>query len=188
VNISEIRIKLMGDPDDPRDKLKAFCSVTFSNEIVIRDLKIIDGSRGLFLAMPSRKLMSRCPGCGAKNPLRSRYCNDCGGRLHIPAELRGSGQQLSRKLYADVAHPIHAEARQALQDAVIVAYHEEIEASKREGYVPTRFDDLDYDELVPVEDDAQQQAAEPRAAKSRGDARNRGRGSRSSGAEGVAGA
>lgn len=185
MRISEVRIKLVRSPGD---KLRGFATITLDDALVIRDLKIIEGPRGLFVAMPSRKLQDRCPSCACKNPLRSRYCNDCGGRLHIPAELRGSGQQLSRKLYADVAHPIHAEARQALQDAVIVAYHEEIEASKREGYVPTRFDDLDYDELVPVEDDAQQQAAEPRAAKSRGDARNRGRGSRSSGAEGVAGA
>ncbi len=50
MNISEIRITLRDD-----NKLKAFASITLENAFVIRGLKIIEGSSGLFIAMPSRK-------------------------------------------------------------------------------------------------------------------------------------
>src|SRR4030095_1754546 len=53
VEITEVRIKLM---EEPGERLKAFCSITFDNCLVVRDLKIIDGSNGPFVAMPSRKL------------------------------------------------------------------------------------------------------------------------------------
>lgn len=51
MKITEIRIALRDD-----DKLKAFVSVTFDNEFVVRGMKIIEGKDGhLFVAMPSRK-------------------------------------------------------------------------------------------------------------------------------------
>ena len=68
VEITEVRIKLM---EEPGERLKAFCSITFDNCFVVRDLKIIDGTNGPFVAMPSRKLTSHCPGCGMKNHLRA---------------------------------------------------------------------------------------------------------------------
>lgn len=147
MKITEIRVKLMAAPEERGEKLKAFCSVTLNNEIVIRDLKIIEGAKGLFVAMPSRKLMARCRKCGSKNPIRARYCNDCGFKLRKKsAELEEGGS--GRRLYADVAHPIHAKARDRLQRAVLTAYEGELRASQEEGYVPPRFDDLDYDDVA----------------------------------------
>ena len=61
MEISEVRIKLMEKTDD---RLRAFCSITFEQCFVIRDLKIIDGASGPFVAMPSRKLTVHCPRCG----------------------------------------------------------------------------------------------------------------------------
>lgn len=37
------------------DRLKAYVSITIDNAFVVRDLKIIDGTTGLFVAMPSKK-------------------------------------------------------------------------------------------------------------------------------------
>ena len=51
MNITEVRIKLMEKSDD---RLRAFCSITFDDCFVIRDLKIIEGTTGPFVAMPSR--------------------------------------------------------------------------------------------------------------------------------------
>ena len=51
--VTEVRVKLT---DDPRNKLKAYCSITIDQAFVVRDLKIIEGHRGPFVAMPSRKL------------------------------------------------------------------------------------------------------------------------------------
>jgi stage V sporulation protein G len=50
MKISEIRISLRDD-----NKLKAFASITLDNCFVIRGLKIIEGAKGVFVAMPSRK-------------------------------------------------------------------------------------------------------------------------------------
>jgi stage V sporulation protein G len=138
VQITEVRIKLC---EENRERLLAFCSVTFDNAFVIRDLKIIDGSRGLFVAMPSRKLTDRC-GCGCKNHLRAKFCNNCGRRLDEARALRESEGRA--KLHADIAHPIHCQAREQIQGAIAKAYGDERERAKLPGYVCS-YDDHDYD-------------------------------------------
>jgi len=50
LQITEVRISLRDD-----DKLKAFASMTFNDSFVVRGLKIIEGTNGMFVAMPSRK-------------------------------------------------------------------------------------------------------------------------------------
>jgi stage V sporulation protein G len=139
VEISEIRIKLL---DRQRDMLRAFASLTIENCLVIRDIKVIEGPAGLFVAMPSRKLMDRCPECGGKNPLRARFCNECA----CPLELEREDRDIRGKprLYADIAHPIHQAARDLVQGAILAAYRAEFARSQQEGYVAQSFDDLDY--------------------------------------------
>ena len=78
MTITEVRIKLC---EENNERLLAFCSVTFDNAFVVRDLKIIEGTRGVFVAMPSRKLTDRCGTCSSKNHLRARFCNQCGHRM-----------------------------------------------------------------------------------------------------------
>ncbi len=51
MKITEIRIHLMGE-----ERLKAFASVTFDDCFVVRNMKIVSGTKGLFVCMPSRKL------------------------------------------------------------------------------------------------------------------------------------
>lgn len=135
MEITEIRIKLMNDPND---RLQAFCSITFDSCFVIRDLKIIQGTRGSFVAMPSRKLTDRCPRCSAKNHLRSRFCSECGTRLHEDRAEKGDDGRA--RLYADIAHPINSDCREMIQQRVIVAYGEEVERSRLPGYICT-YDD-----------------------------------------------
>jgi stage V sporulation protein G len=137
VVITEVRIKLM---EDNNERLQAFCSVTFDDCFVIRDLKIIEGTKGSFVAMPSRKLTDRCPGCGCKNHLRARHCNQCGGRLDEDRATRGADGRA--KLHADIAHPINSACREVIQTAVLKSYQEERERSKQPGYI-CRYDDYD---------------------------------------------
>ncbi len=140
MKISEIRIKLLLST---RDKLRGFASITIDDCLVVRDVKIIEGARGLFVAMPSRKLCDRCPACAAKNHMRARHCNDCGARL---SDDRGDMDERGRpRLYADICHPISQEARDRVQSAGLHAYADELVKSKQEGYVAKSFDDLDYD-------------------------------------------
>lgn len=51
MQITEIRIHLMNE-----ERLKAFASVTFNNSFIVRNMKVVQGNKGLFLCMPSRKL------------------------------------------------------------------------------------------------------------------------------------
>ncbi len=137
--ITEVRIKLC---EMNSERLLAFCSVTFDNAFVVRDLKIIEGTKGMFVAMPSRKLTDRCVKCTCKNHLRARFCNQCGAKLDEHRAMRDNDGRA--KLHADIAHPIHSVAREHIQSAVIRAFTEERDRSKLPGYVCT-YDDYDYD-------------------------------------------
>ncbi len=139
MEITEVRIKLMENSDD---RLQAFCSITFDDCFVVRDLKIIEGTSGPFVAMPSRKLTSHCVGCGCKNHLRAAYCNQCGQRLK--EDRSGRDRDGRAKLYADIAHPINSECRELIQGKVIEEFQTEFERAKQPGYV-SRYDE-DYDD------------------------------------------
>ena len=52
MNITDVRIRKAND----EGKMKAVASVTFDEEFVVHDIKIIEGVNGLFIAMPSRKM------------------------------------------------------------------------------------------------------------------------------------
>jgi stage V sporulation protein G len=141
VEITEVRIKLM---EDNNERLQAFCSVTLDDAFVVRDLKIIEGTKGSFVAMPSRKLTDRCPQCGSKNHLRARFCNQCGGKLDEDRATRDADGRA--KLHADIAHPINSACREVMQGAVLKAYGEERERAKQPGYVCT-YDEYDAGEV-----------------------------------------
>jgi stage V sporulation protein G len=124
MEITEVRTILKDSPDK---KLKAYATVTFDNAFVVRNIKVIQGSSGLFIAMPSRKIKQPCPKCAFKNELRSKYCNQCGAQLPLqprPAnqETAGQSQQLEHK---DIAHPITQSFREYLQKKVLEAYEQE---------------------------------------------------------------
>lgn len=80
MKVTDVRIRKIQE----EGKMKAIVSVTFDNEFVVHDIKIIDGQNGLFVAMPSRKMAD--------------------------GEFR------------DIAHPINAETRQKIQEAIFQEY------------------------------------------------------------------
>ncbi|MGD2278896.1 MAG: septation protein SpoVG family protein, partial [Candidatus Omnitrophota bacterium] len=78
MKITEVRIF----PVESRDgKLKAFATMTFDDWFVVRNVKVIQGNNGLFVAMPSRKAMDPCPKCKFKHARGSRFCNQCGSEI-----------------------------------------------------------------------------------------------------------
>ena len=82
MQITDVRIRKISS----EGKMKAIVSVTFDDEFVIHDIKVIDGQAGLFIAMPSRKTPD--------------------------------GE------FKDIAHPIHTEAREKIQTAILKAYED----------------------------------------------------------------
>jgi stage V sporulation protein G len=51
MQITDVRVRKIA----AEGKMKAIVSVTFDNEFVVHDIKVIEGQNGLFIAMPSRK-------------------------------------------------------------------------------------------------------------------------------------
>ncbi|MGA2171706.1 MAG: SpoVG family protein [Sedimentisphaerales bacterium] len=144
MEISEVRVKLIENKDD---RLKAFCSVTMDNEFVVRDIKIIEGTNGYFVAMPSRKMSDHCEKCGGKNHLRAKYCNNCGATL--PEDRARKDMKGRMKLHADIAHPINADCRKKIQERIVAAFTEELEKSKQPDYKPVDMDEPD-DEIPEI--------------------------------------
>lgn len=90
MEITDVRIRKL--PSE--GKMKAIVSVTFDDQIVIHDIKIIEGNDSLFIAMPSRRLPN--------------------------GEFR------------DIAHPINAESRKKVEDAVFAKYEEVLQESEND--------------------------------------------------------
>ena len=88
MNITDIWIR----PIATEGKMKAIASVTPDDEFVVHDMKVIEGSNGLFLAMPSRRTAT------------------------------GS--------FRDIAHPINANARKCLEEAILKKYYEVLQEAK----------------------------------------------------------
>ena len=140
MEITEVRVKLINNKDE---RLKAFCSMTLDNDFVIRDIKVIEGTNGYFVAMPSRKMSDHCPKCGGKNHLRAKFCNNCGASLGEDRAKKDSKGRM--KLHADIAHPINAQCRQSIQEKIVDAFKKEVELSAQPGYKPVELDEPDDD-------------------------------------------
>ncbi len=123
MEITEVKIFLKDSPDK---KLKAYATVTFDNAFVVRNIKIIEGTNGLFIAMPSRKIRQSCPKCNFKNEIRSKYCNQCG--VQLPFSPRPQPQETVNNTqleHKDIAHPVTQAFREYLQKKVLEGYEQE---------------------------------------------------------------
>lgn len=85
MRITDVRVRRITQSG----KMKAVVSITLDNEFVVHDIKVIDGEKGLFIAMPSRK--------------------------------SADGE------YRDIAHPINADMRKLVEDAILQTYRECLE-------------------------------------------------------------
>jgi len=125
MQITEVKVFMKEGQDK---KLKAYATLTFDNCFVVRNVKVIEGNKGLFVAMPSRKLKDPCPKCNFRNAVRSKFCNQCGASLPMteprsPAMSEEGGKQSSE--HKDIAHPITTECRDYIQKKVLEAYEAE---------------------------------------------------------------
>ena len=82
MEITDVRVRKIAQSG----KMKAVVSITLDSEFVVHDIKVIEGEKGLFVAMPSKRTAE--------------------------GEFR------------DVAHPINAETRKQVEDAILSKYRE----------------------------------------------------------------
>ena len=138
MEITEVKVRLMSRRDD---KLRAFCSITIDDAFVVRDLKVIEGTKGAFVAMPSRKFMDRCPKCRSKTELRANFCNECGSKLTPNRTFQDAQGRV--KFHADIAHPINSQCRELIQQRVLKTYQTELEQAKQPDYKPPAAEDVE---------------------------------------------
>lgn len=150
MEITEVRIFLREGPDK---KLKAYATITIDNCFVVRNVKVIQGTKGLFVAMPSRKIRESCPKCHYKNTIRSRFCNQCGANLPQPKlqvpQTTTADPALRQSEHRDIAHPITLDCRAQIQKKVLDAYEKELKKGpqvKQEAARPGN-------EVVHIDDD-----------------------------------
>ena len=73
MNITDVRVRKVAK----EGKMKAVVSVTIDDEFVVHDIKVIEGEKGLFIAMPSRKASDgeyRDRLCGEKYTTKCERC------------------------------------------------------------------------------------------------------------------
>lgn len=126
MEITEVRISLR---EGEGKRLKAYATVTFDNSFVVRNIKVVEGNSGLFVAMPAKKLKQFCPRCGKKVDFGSRYCNHCG--VQLPPTQRDSINN-RQATHQDLAHPINQQFRDYLQSKVLDAYHHQKTSQPKE--------------------------------------------------------
>lgn len=83
--VTDVRVRRL----TTEGRMRAIVSITLDDNFAVHDLRVIEGSSGLFVAMPSKR-----------NP---------------------SGE------FRDIAHPINAQTRAQIQEAVLKAYSAELE-------------------------------------------------------------
>ena len=130
MEITEVRIF---SKEGANSKLKAYATITIDNAFVVRNIKIIEGKSGLFIAMPSRKIKEPCPKCSHKNVVRSKFCNECGDRIPVSTQTVFPTPEVEHDLrqseHKDIAHPITVQAREYIQTKILDAY--QIEKDKK---------------------------------------------------------
>ena len=149
MEITEVRVSLREGPAGPgagvgrtgppgasaggEKRLRAYATLTFDHCFVVRNIKIIDGKNGLFVAMPSRKPKVACARCHFKGQVGDRYCAQCGAPMPRPEGLAAASGEADAQGHRDIAHPITAEFRHYLQRQILEAY----EAERAKGQAET---------------------------------------------------
>ena len=133
MEITEVRVAVRESSSRAGEhRLRAYATVTFDHCFVVRNIKIIDGTHGLFVAMPSRKPKVACARCAFKNDLGGRYCTQCGAAQPSVSRSEGAGTDATEvQAHRDIAHPITAEFRQVLQRQILEAYEAERAKERR---------------------------------------------------------
>jgi stage V sporulation protein G len=130
MEITEVRISLR---DNEGKRLKAYATVTFDNSFAVRNIKVVEGNSGLFVAMPAKKMKQFCPRCGKKVDVGSHYCNHCGVQLPpSPREANPTSTTNKQATHQDLAHPINQQFRDYLQSKVLDSYYHEKEIFKEQ--------------------------------------------------------
>jgi len=166
MEITEVRIFLK---EGNNKKLKAYATITIDNAFVVRNVKVIEGNKGLFVAMPSRKIKESCPKCNFKNTVRSKFCNQCGASIPPPKRPGINEQEDRQSEHKDIAHPISLECREYIQKKVLEAYEGEKKKGTHQPEPQTQAAPPDSNDPVPEKPEAENTVTEVKKKELEGD-------------------
>ncbi len=124
MNVTRVKV-------DIQDKavLKAYCDVEIDDQLVIRQVKVLELEGRLKICFPAKMRQTPCPDCGKAVKITDPWCGWCGveqdGQQERIDGLRahlGLRDEDRLSFYVDMVHPINREARQIIERAVFDAY------------------------------------------------------------------
>lgn len=127
MQITDVKVRPVSGQSN---RVKAYCSITFDNAFVVKDIRIVQGTNGFIVAMPVKKMTFNCFRCGVRNPVNASFCMNCGSKVRAPApkQVGDDGRPITQ---TDVAHPINLETRKMIEKAVLEEYNKQIEKFKQ---------------------------------------------------------
>ena len=145
MEITEVRIKLMEDNSGSNERLQAFCSITFDDMFVIRDLKIIEVRRASSVAMPSAQADRSMPQLRHQEPPAEPVLQPvrmpAGREPRSPPRCGRPGQTARRHR---PPHQLDVPGEDPVGRAGL--YADELERAKMPGYI-SRYDEYEVDDL-----------------------------------------
>lgn len=123
MNITMVYVEL----NDRGGPLRAYVDVVLDSNFMVHGLKVVEGERGMIVAMPSTRPKLMCPSCGHPDrPIVDDFCGNCGGQMPAYNErvAASAAKQKDGKFRAhyDVCHPLNPQTRRMIEDVVLEAY------------------------------------------------------------------
>lgn len=131
MEITDVRLRKI----ETEGKLRAYVSVTFDDSFVVHDLRVIDGTKGMFVAMPSKRLPN-------------------GDHKDIAHPIN---TEIREKIQNAVLDVYHRELEEAPQAKVEVKVEEKVEEKEEEKVEETKVEDAKVEEK---EEESKEETAE----------------------------
>ncbi|WP_457912652.1 SpoVG family protein [Candidatus Phytoplasma sacchari] len=106
------------------NRLKGIASITFDNSFAVRNIKIIQGDEGIFIAMPSVPKFPKEDDDGINDNIKKIKKNYPNNKKNADSEVTDNNDEDSPE-FLDIAHPINSEVRNKIE-SVIKKYFEEM--------------------------------------------------------------
>lgn len=117
MKITQIRLTLAPSSDAP---VLAYCNVSFDEQLVVHDVRLIGRGHEYLVAMPNRVRSEPCDRCLTKITVASKYCLQCGS----PQSESLRHTEVSRGKFLDIAHPLTSEFRKELEQQIVERYQQ----------------------------------------------------------------
>jgi len=118
MEITEVQLALIPGTSN---KLKARATLIFDNQFAVENVRVIENSRGLHVAMPTWKVTTKCRECHSPSDYDCKYCRTCGATVK---------QFHAAKRHFDVAHPTNSGFRSQIERHVLSEYAARLEREK----------------------------------------------------------